>query len=129
MGLKIFNKLNKPKQDGKHTNKQIGDYGEKLAVKFLKKQHYKILETNYKIRYGEVDIIAMDGNFIVFVEVKYRTNTVYGLPSEAVEEHKRNKIKMVASQYILMHPELDDLIRFDVVQIVNDKIELIKSAF
>ena len=130
--MKMFfktKKTEKPKTNGKHSNKKVGDYGEKLALRYLKRHGYKIVTTNYKIRGGEVDIIARDGMFLVFVEVKYRSNTLYGFPSEAVEYHKQNKIRMVASQYILAHPEENDLIRFDVVQIIDKKIELFKSAF
>ena len=125
----LFKKLKKPNVDGKKTNKDLGDYGEKLAVKFLKKHNYKILETNYKVEHGEVDIIARDGDFIVFVEVKFRSKKLYGLPCEAVDWHKQQKIKAVAMRYLARHPMENDLIRFDVVQIVGDEIELFKSAF
>ncbi len=129
MVLNLFKKDSKPISNGKHSNKKLGNYGEKLALKFLKKNHYTILETNYRIRCGEIDIIALDGDFVVFVEVKYRTNVLYGMPSEAVQNSKQRKIKMVASQYLLAHPELNDLIRFDVVQIIDNNIEIFKSAF
>lgn len=127
----LFNLKNmrKPKINGKHTNAELGKYGEKLAVRYLKRHGYKIIKTNYHISIGEVDIIARDGVFLVFVEVKYRSKTLYGYPSEAVDWHKQRKIRAVASQYLLSHPLEPDLIRFDVVQIIDDKIELFKSAF
>ena len=133
MTLKLFSKFSS-KTNEEHnfknkSKKEIGDYGEKLAVKYLKKQGYKILSTNYKIKYGEVDIVAKDGLFTVFVEVKYRSKKLYGLPSEAVDAHKQNKIKYVASQYVLSHKDENMLVRFDVVQIIDGKIELFKSAF
>lgn len=122
-------KLEKPKAVGKHTNKAIGDYGEKLAVKYLKKQGYKIVKTNYKIRIGEIDIIAMDGDFLVFVEVKYRSTALYGLPNEAVDKHKREKIKRVTLYYLMHTDMLEAYVRFDVVQILGDKIQLFQNAF
>lgn len=133
MTLKLFSRFSS-KANEKHnlknkSKKEIGDYGEKLAVKFLKKQGYKILSTNYKVKYGEIDIIAKDGLFTVFIEVKYRSKKLYGLPSEAVDKHKQNKVKYVASQYVLSHQDDNLLMRFDVVQITDGKIELFKSAF
>ncbi len=126
----MFNKkLTKPKAVGKHTNKAIGDFGEKLAVKYLKEHGYKIVKTNYKIRIGEIDIIAMDGDFLVFVEVKYRSNALYGLPNEAVDKHKREKIKRVALFYLMQKDMLEAYVRFDVVQILGDEIQLFQNAF
>ncbi len=122
-------KLTKPQVEGKHTNKKIGDYGEKLAVKYLEKHGYKILKTNYKIKIGEIDIIALDGEFLVFVEVKYRSTALYGMPNEAVDKYKREKIKRVAMNYLLQKDMLDAYVRFDVVQILGDEIQLFQNAF
>ncbi len=127
MFLKYFKR--QPINNKFKSTKEIGDYGEKLALKFLKKQGYEILCTNYRIRYGEIDIVAKDGLFTVFIEVKYRSKKLYGYPCEAVDKHKQQKIKAVASQYLLRNENNNLLIRFDVVQIINGKIELIKSAF
>ena len=104
MTLKLFSRFSS-KANEKHnlknkSKKEIGDYGEKLAVKFLKKQGYKILSTNYKVKYGEIDIIAKDGLFTVFIEVKYRSKKLYGLPSEAVDKHKQNKIKYILTNSV-----------------------------
>jgi len=129
--MNLFKKKShsKPTVNGKKTNIELGKYGEKLAVNYLKKMHYKILTTNFKSKNGEIDIIAKDGEFIVFIEVKYRSSKLYGMPSEAVEKHKQQKIKMVAMKYLAGNPLESDFIRFDVVQIVGNEIELIKSAF
>lgn len=123
------NGLIKPKTVGKHTNKAIGDYGERLAIKYLKKQGYKILKTNYKLKIGEIDIIALDGEFLVFVEVKYRSTALYGLPNEAVDKYKREKIKRVAMYYLMEKDMLEAYVRFDVVQILGDEIQLFQNAF
>ena len=69
-------------------NRTIGNYGEELACQYLKKQGYKILERNYRIRGGEVDIVARDQDYLVFVEVKARYFHEYGLPSESITPWK-----------------------------------------
>ena len=122
-------KLEKPKVEGKHTNKAIGNYGEKLAVKYLKKQGYQIVKTNYRLKIGEVDIIALDGEWLVFVEVKYRSTALYGMPNEAVDKYKREKIRRVALQFLQLKSMTDAYVRFDVVQILGDEIQLLKNAF
>ena len=85
---------------GKHLNKVTGMRGELLAVKFLKKQKYKILETNFTTVIGEIDIIALYKDTLVFVEVKTRLTKVFGLPREAVGSFKQNKIRLVATSYL-----------------------------
>ncbi len=69
----------------------MGRAGEKRAVVFLKKKGFKILKTNYKTVFGEIDIIAQDKDTIVFIEVKTRTSDNYGVPSEAVDKRKQEK--------------------------------------
>lgn len=82
--------------------KDIGNLGEKLALKYLKEQNYNILTTNYHIKGGEADIIAQDTETqeIVFVEVKTRTSTDYGWPEEAVNEKKRLRLTKTANKYL-----------------------------
>ena len=70
--------------------KQVGELGEKKAIKYLKENGYKIMQHNFKCRTGEVDIIAMDGKTIVFIEVKTRRSLSYGLPCESVTAAKKN---------------------------------------
>ncbi len=110
-------------------NIAMGIWGEAEAVKFLKKKKYKIIETNYRCSIGEVDIIAIDGPFLVFVEVKTRASTQYGLPMEAVDEYKQHKLIMLAQYYQKIKRKYDYPIRFDVVQILDSKVTLIKNAF
>ena len=69
----------------------IGIDGEKAAEKYLKDKNYKIIDTNFRTRFGEVDIIAKDGEFIVFVEVKTRGEKSFGNPMEAVNYDKQRK--------------------------------------
>ena len=82
------------------NNKIKGAYGEKQAVSYIKKLGYKILEQNFTTKIGEIDIIAQDKSYIVFIEVKNRTSQKFGRPSEAVNNHKQHKIKQVALLYM-----------------------------
>ncbi len=79
---------------------ETGKIGEEEAVKFLKKNKYKIIERNFRTKFGEIDIIAKKGNKVVFIEVKTRKTISFGYPEEAVDERKLNKIKKVALYYI-----------------------------
>ena len=110
----------------------LGQRGEEIALKFLKKQGYKIRACNYKTKLGEIDIIANDGDTLVFIEVKTRESLEYGHPFEAVNARKRKKIANVALLYLKKFDELPQC-RFDVVSIhINDgnaECKLIKDAF
>ena len=111
----------------------LGDWGEKIAANYLMKQGYEILDRNYKTKLGELDIVAKEGDIIVFVEVKTRSSRSFGLPQEAVNFKKQNKIMRMALQY-LRDRELRGTWRIDVVGIVMDKnrrvenIDLIRNA-
>jgi putative endonuclease len=104
---------------------------EKIAALFLEKVFgYTILELNFKSRYGEIDIIAKDGETLVFVEVKYRKSERYGYPEEFVNLKKQYKILQTARYFMLKSHSGDETpIRFDVVSILGDKIKVIKDAF
>ena len=94
----------------------LGSEGEEVAVRFLKKKRYGIIARNYKTPIGEIDIIAKDGDTIVFVEVKTRANDIFGYPFEAVNQNKRRKLKNLALLYLKkQRKELP--VRFDVISI------------
>lgn len=109
--------------------KLLGRIGETQAEKYLKKVGYKILEKNYKTRIGEIDIIASEEGIIVFVEVKTRSTNNYGSPAQAVDKNKQKKYQRVAQEYLIKTGQTDKNCRFDVVEIENKKINLIKDAF
>lgn len=112
------------------TNKRtIGQAGEDVACRYLEKANYKILERNFRCRSGEIDIIALDGDYIVFIEVKYRKNNSYGYPREAVNYYKQRNISKVASYYLLTNNGFHRNCRFDVVEIIGKEIQLIPNAF
>ena len=117
---------------GKEVNKEKGNYGENLAVKMLKKRGYKIIERNYKNLIGEIDIIAEDGEYTVFVEVKFRSDISKGRPVEAVDYRKQKKIVLVAKEYISSHKIWGRNFRFDVVEVLNGNPpmgKIIRNAF
>ncbi|HAG65712.1 MAG TPA: YraN family protein [Ruthenibacterium lactatiformans] len=112
----------------KNRRKTGAEY-ERLAGRFLEKQGFHILEYNYRCRKGEIDLIARDGKYLVFCEVKYRKNASKGYPAEAVGGRKQKIISQCA-QYYLMEKGLADVpCRFDVVGILGEEISLVKDAF
>ena len=110
-------------------------YGKKseiVASQFLKKKGYKILEMNYKNKIGEIDIVAMDKNYLVFVEVKARASKAFGDPVEAVDYRKQQKIRQVAELYLIVKHKTEANCRFDVISILGDEdsqIKHIENAF
>ena len=112
---------------------QFGKKSENLAVWYLKKIGYKIIEQNYRTPLGEIDIIAKEKKTIIFVEVKARQSIRYGSPKWAVTPKKQRKISMVALQYLKSIRQTDAKARFDVVAITSNRdeplIEIVKNAF
>lgn len=113
----------------KFFNKVKGVYGEAIAKEYLKTQKFKIIEQNYKNFCGEVDIIAKDGDTLVFLEVKSRESFLFGRPCEAVDRRKQNKIKKVALSYLKFKKLKNVDVRFDVIEILGDEVNYIKNAF
>ena len=112
---------------------ELGKRGEELAIGFLKKLHYKILEKNFRCKLGEIDIIALQGKTLVFIEVKTRSSLEYGSPQTSVTPKKRNQLTKVAFFYLQKNRLFGRDARFDVVSVELDsdkeKIELIRNAF
>ena len=107
----------------------IGITGETLAEKYLKENNYKILARNYQTKIGEIDLIAKEEDFIVFVEVKQRASLKYGYPREAVTPYKQNKIRQTALCYLKQHNIVDSKVRFDCIEILVDQITHLKNCF
>lgn len=107
----------------------LGKKGEDISTKFLKKQGYKIMERNYRCSLGEIDIVAKDKDILCFVEVKTRRTEEYGLPEEAIDAYKQKKLAKVALSYLKQKKIHGQDLRFDVVSVYPDHIELIKDAF
>ncbi len=108
----------------------IGSDYETLAVEYLEQKKYQILERNFHSRFGEIDIIARDGEYLVFVEVKYRKNTGCGSPLEAVDAKKQRRICRTAFYYLHKEGYGEDMAcRFDVVAIEGEEIMHVENAF
>lgn len=96
----------------------FGDRGERLAVRHLKQQGYKILRRQYRNLMGEIDIIARDGEAVVFIEVKTRKSTAAGDPVEAITFDKQKKLTQLALAFLKRYNLLEHRARFDVIAIV-----------
>lgn len=107
--------------------KRLGKIGEDLACQYLKNHNFLIVERNFQKRYGELDIIALKDNILVFVEVKTRIGRKFGLPEEAVTTRKLSEIKQTAYYFKLLHPELPDAMQIDVIAIELEVDETIKE--
>ena len=118
------------RRKGEASSKRTGLYYETQAAVFLEKQGYQILERNFRCPAGEIDLIAKEGEYLCFVEVKYRSERKTGTPEEAVDAKKQKRISR-AALYYLMKQGLGDTTpcRFDVVGIRPDGIRVTKNAF
>ena len=117
-----------------HMNRRFqGKAGEDLAANFLEKQGFKIIARNYRFERGEIDLIAEEGDELVFVEVKARRSRVFGSPEEAVTEEKQEQVHKVAEGYLYEHDIDNRPCRFDVVAIefMNNTADIrhIRNAF
>lgn len=119
------------------NKKEFGNLGEEFARQYLKKKKYKIIETNFRVKSAEIDIIAYDKKTLCFIEVKTRSSDLFGQPCEAVDIHKQEKIKNGA-MWFLSQNDIDAEMRFDVAEVFAskkegkfkaEKINIIKNAF
>ena len=113
---------------------RIGLKGEIAAASYLGQNDYMIIDSNYHTRYGEIDLIARDGDYIVFVEVRSLNNTSFCTPIETISQSKLNKIIHCAQEYLTEKKLTDRPVRFDIVEVIHIKnsspqITLIKNAF
>ncbi len=111
------------------NNRKSGIEGENVAVEYLKKQGYAILERNFNTKVGEIDIIAQDRYTIVFVEVKARENTKFGQPIESITNQKVRSIIRTAQWYLTAKRKYDSPCRFDVIEILRGEVTHTKNAF
>ena len=107
----------------KKENKIKGNFGENMACDYLEDSGFEIITRNFKCIYGEIDIIALDDDEIVFVEVKTRCQDYYGEAIEAVNENKKQHIYNAAEYYLHKYNLLDKPIRFDVIEVYTEDSE------
>ena len=108
------------------TTTDIGRTAESAALKYLQSQGLKLVESNYRCRHGEIDIIMMDKQTVVFVEVRYRSNPNYGTGAESVDSRKQQKLLASASHYLQKNKlTTNQSCRFDVISLTgNDNNKL-----
>lgn len=111
------------------NRRQTGTDYEQAAGFYLEQMGWTILEYNYRCRSAEIDIVARDGEYLVFCEVKYRSDGRKGNPLEAVDMRKQQRIRRAALYYLTEHGKNDVPCRFDVIGIQGTKITHIRDAF
>ena len=112
------------------NRRSLGTEYEQRAAQWLEQRGYEIREKNFRGGGAEVDLIAEEGGYLVFVEVKYRSTARYGMPSEAVDARKQRRICNVASFYLYRnHLPADTPVRFDVAAVSEQNMEMIENAF
>ncbi len=112
------------------NKRNIGSRYEQKAAQYLEEQGYRILERNYRCKLGEIDLIARDGAYLAFVEVKYRLDARAGYGLEAVDVRKQRRIIRAASWYLYeKHIRENQPCRFDVVSFLGEEITLVRDAF
>jgi len=99
------------------STRNLGLLGEQIASKYLENLGYKVIERNFNCKIGEIDIVALDRDILVFVEVKARWSKEFGLPEEAITPWKIRKIIKTGEYYKLLHQNLPDSLRIDAVAI------------
>ncbi len=108
---------------------QLGQQAENLAAAEMVRRGYRIVERNYRCFSGELDIVARDGDVLVFVEVRSRADPDHGHASEMVSRRKQRQVSRVAAHYLAARRPQFDEARFDVVAKTGDQLELIKDAW
>lgn len=109
---------------------EIGAQYEEKAARYLEAQGYRIVERNYRCKLGEIDLIARDGTYLVFVEVKYRTDAHSGYGFDSVDVRKQRRITRAASWYLYEKQIREGQpCRFDVVSFLGDEVTLLRDAF
>jgi putative endonuclease len=136
--LSLFKRFQKkttadPGLAGEHQHLAVGRTGEELARRFLEEHGYRILACNYRVIFGEVDLIAEEGETLAFIEVKTRTSQSHGHPLEAITAAKQRQLARVALHYLSCEPR-ERPARFDVIAVLVEqgrppRIELIRNAF
>lgn len=107
----------------------VGRRGEDVAIEYLKQNGYVILDRNFNSRFGEIDVVAWDGEYVVFVEVKARKDTEFGLPRQAVDWRKQKTIIKCAEYWLYKKKRVGAAVRFDVVEVLAGEVNHIEDAF
>ena len=112
------------------NKRTIGTVWEEAVSQYLTENGYIILEKNFRCREGEIDLIANEDGYLVFIEVRYRSTIGKGHPLETVDVRKQRKICRVSRYYLMKNQISDDTpVRYDVVAVLGNQIEVVKDAF
>ena len=111
------------------ARQQLGAAGEALAAAWYEANGYIVLDRNWRVREGELDLVVRKQRTIVFCEVKTRTTASFGLPQEALTRAKRDRIRQLAAIWLQTSPVRPRQIRFDVAAILDGELELIEGCF
>ena len=103
-------------------SRSIGTWGEAQVANYLRQRKFRLVAHSYRCRFGEIDLIAMDGNTLCFVEVKTRRGDDFGYPAEAVNETKQRRMQAAARYYMHMNRLENVRVQFDVVEIEVNQI-------
>lgn len=112
--------------NSKSNSKKIGLKGEEIAEELLRSKGYSIIKRNFRFGKGEIDIVAKDGDCLVFIEVKTRKNMNFGEPEYAITQNKIKQLKKIAEAYFYVNGIVNQECRFDVITIVGEKKEDLK---
>jgi len=116
-----------------HKRARTGRFGEELALSHLLRGGHKLLERNYRTRFGEIDLVTMDGDILVFTEVRTRSSSSFGTPLESVTLAKIHRLRRLAQAYIAATGQSQRCIRFDVIGVKcsagTAQIEHVEGAF
>lgn len=107
----------------------LGTAGEDLAAAWYAERGYEVVARNWRCRDGELDLIVTDGRSLVFCEVKARSSLAFGSPLEAVTHAKRQRIRRLAARWLDEHPGRARSIRFDVVGVLDGRLDVVEGAF
>ncbi len=115
--------------NGDRRNSALGGFGERLATAHYRAHGYAVLEQNWRCRAGEIDLLCARGTTLVVCEVKARTGSAHGHPLEAVTRPKQRRLRRLAALYLHQHGGRWSEVRFDVVGVLDGKLEVVEGAF
>jgi len=117
-----------------NISNQIGSFGEELACQYLEQKGFQIIERNYRSQLGEIDLIAFDKDFLVFIEVKNYSFRSYGMPFQAITKTKKQSLVYTAKNFLFKNKLGNPNSRFDVITIYTEEdgtrtLEHFENAF
>lgn len=111
------------------NRRALGAAGEAMAARWYERNGYEVLDRNWRCRDGEIDLVARRGGVVVVCEVKTRRGTRFGVPAEAVTVAKQRRLRRLAAAWLAAHDVRAASVRFDVVSVLDARVEVIEAAF